>query len=192
MLKESGFSMILTFLFFLYSSQAQAQDTLASGLYRVKNNEIKLEKNKKLDELPYIGKEFSISFELFLDTYPAAEVPWANILHLTIGGNSENMGDRIPGLWITPGKELHVASAISGNSNNFDNFVIETGKWMKLEINQKVVDGKSMFEVLLDGESKRSVENTTPQKFDNIKVFAGDDYYPAADGKIKNLKIATS
>ena len=49
-----------------------------------------------------------------------------------------------------------------------------------------------MFEVLLDGESKRSVENTTPQKFDNIKVFAGDDYYPAADGKIKNLKIATS
>ena len=49
-----------------------------------------------------------------------------------------------------------------------------------------------MFEVLLDGESKRSVENTTPDKYENIKVFAGDDWYPAADGKIKNLKIATS
>merc|ERR1719209_1228211 len=151
MLKESGFSMIFTFLFFLFSSQAQTQDSLTSGsdkiwndndcphvenkkdcqdaecckahctndknctavnfkpgdcvlrgckctglvepswenagykgyvvtdllgLYRFNKNEIKLEKNKKLDELPYIGKEFSVSFQLFLDSYPAADVPF--------------------------------------------------------------------------------------------------------------------
>ena len=49
-----------------------------------------------------------------------------------------------------------------------------------------------MFEVLLNGENKRSVENTTPEKYDNIKVFAADAWYPAADGKIKNLQIVTS
>merc|ERR1711970_1160389 len=88
MLKESGFSMILTFLFFLYSSQAQAQDTLATGVYKANNNEIKLEKNKKLDDLPFMEKEFSVSFELFLDNYPAAGVPYVSVLHFTMGNRS--------------------------------------------------------------------------------------------------------
>ena len=52
------------------------------------------------------------------------------------------MGDRIPGLWVTPGKELSVTSAISGNLNNFENYAVESGKWIKIEINQKLVDGK--------------------------------------------------
>merc|ERR1711970_1234094 len=189
MLNESGFSMILTFLFFLYSSQAQAQDTLETGVCRATNNEIKLEKNKKLDELPFIGKEFSISFELFLDNFPAADVPYVSVLHFTVGADSGNMGDRIPAVWVKPSKEIHITSAISGNVNSFENYAIETGKWNKIEINQKLVDEKYMFEVLINGESKRSVENTSPDKYENIKVFAGDDWYPAAEGKIRNLKI---
>merc|ERR1711970_1141325 len=192
MLNESGFSMILTFLFFLYSSQAQAQDTLETGVCRATNNEIKLEKNKKLDELPFIGKEFSVSFELFLDNCPAADVPYVSVLHFTVGADGGAMGDRIPAVWIMPSKEIHITSAISGNPNSLENYAIETGKWNKIEINQKLVDEKYMFEVLINGESKRSVENTTPDKYENIKVFAGDDWYPAAEGKIKNLKIATS
>merc|ERR1739844_639466 len=184
LLKESGFSMILAFLFFLYSSQAQAQDTLATGVYKANNNEIKLEKNKKLDDLPFMEKEFSVSFELFLDNYQAAGVPYVSVLHFT-------MGNRIPAVWVMPSKQIHVTSAISGNANSLENYAIETGKWNKIEINQKLVDGKYMFEVLLNGESKRSVENTTPDKYENIKVFAGDDWYPAAEGKIRNLKIIT-
>merc|ERR1739844_192003 len=187
MLKESGFSMILTFLYFLFSAQVQAQDSLTTGLYRYNNNEIKLEKNKQLDELPYIEKEFSISFELFLNSYPGADV-----LHLTLGENMAKMGDRIPWVWIRPSKEIHVASAVSGVPSSAASYPVESGKWIKMEINQKQVDGKYMFEVLINGESKRSDENTTPAKYDNIKVFAGDDWYPAADGKIKNLKIFTS
>ena len=101
-----------------------------------------MEKNKQLEELPFIGKEFSISFELFLDSYPAADVPWANVLHLTLGENNATMGDRIPGLWVTRGKELSVTSAISGNLNNYENYAVESGKWIKIEINQKLVGGK--------------------------------------------------
>jgi len=172
--------------------QLDATMMVLGGLYRANTNEIKIEKNKKVDELPYIGKEFSVSFELFLDSDPAADVPWATVLHLTIGGNIAAMGDRIPAVWVTSAKELHVASAISGSSNSHENYPVEIGKWIKVEINQKLVNGKHMFEVLLDGERKRYVENTTPDKYDNIKVFAGDDWYPAALGKIKNLKIATS
>ena len=52
------------------------------------------------------------------------------------------MGDRIPGLWVKSGKELHVTSAISGNLNNYENYAVESGKWIKIEINQKLVGGK--------------------------------------------------
>merc|ERR1739844_18632 len=97
MLKESGFSMILTSLYFLFSAQVQAQDALTTGLYRYNNNEIKLEKNKQLDELPYIEKEFSTSFELFLNSYPGADVPWVNVLHLTLGENMAKMGTEFLG-----------------------------------------------------------------------------------------------
>merc|ERR1719222_102057 len=183
--------MILSLLYFLFLSQAQAQDSLTSGLYRFNNNEIKLEKNKQLDELPYIGKEFAVSFELFLDSYPASDVPFANVVHLTLGENMVKMGDRIPAMWIRPTKEIHVASAVSGQHSSAASYPVESGKWVKVEINQKLVDGKYMFEVLINGESKRSDENTTPAKYDNIKVFAGDDWYPAADGKIRNIRIAT-
>ena len=46
-----------------------------------------------------------------------------------------------------------------------------------------------MFEVLINGESKRSDENTTPAKYDNIKVFAGSPWYEGQKGYLRNLKI---
>jgi len=161
------------------------------GFY-INNDEIKLEKNKKLDDLPFIGKEFSVSFEFFLDSYPAADVPYVNVLHLTREDDGQKMGNRIPGLWIKPSKELHESFSISGNWNGAANHAIESGKWNKVEINQKLVDRKYMFEVLLNGESKRSLENTTPDKYENVKVFASNPWYPAADGKIRNLRIISS
>ena len=168
-----------------------------------------MEKNKKLDDLPYIGKEFSVSFELFLDSYPAADVPYVNVLHLTREDDGQKLGNRIPGLWIKPTKELHESFSINGDWNSVANHAVESGKWNKVEINQKLVDGKVvilisvdtysfihyfqyMFEVLLNGESKRSIENTTPEKYENVKVFASNPWYPAADGKIRNLRIISS
>ena len=33
------------------------------------------------------------------------------------------------------------------------------------------------------------MENTNPLSYENVKVFAGDDYHPAADARYKNLKL---
>ena len=33
----------------------------------------------------------------------------------------------------------------------------------------------------------RKVENTNPQSFEDVKVFAGDNFYPASDATYKNL-----
>ena len=32
------------------------------------------------------------------------------------------------------------------------------------------------------------MENTNPQSFEDVKVFAGDNFYPAADASYMNLK----
>ena len=74
-----------------------------------------------------------------------ADVPWATILHITKGDNIAAMGDRIPAVWVTGAKELHVATALSGSSNSPENYPIEIGKWIKVEINQKLVNGKVLI-----------------------------------------------
>ena len=46
-----------------------------------------------------------------------------------------------------------------------------------------------MFSVVINGESQRSDPNTAPARYNKVHVFAGDPWYPPADGAIKNLKI---
>ena len=49
------------------------------------------------------------------------------------------MGDRIPGVWVTDKKELHVSFAINGQANLFKNLgkVEEKTPAIKIEISQK-------------------------------------------------------
>ena len=47
-----------------------------------------------------------------------------------------------------------------------------------------------MFEVIKDGVSQFKTENTKPTRFENVTIFTGGKFYPAANAKIKNLKIS--
>ena len=102
---------------------------------------IAITKNNQFMELPYIGKEYSVSFEFFINKMPT-EV-YQTIIHLTTGENCCGMGSRIPAVWAMSSKEFLVASGVSGNGNLFKKFPgMEENKWYKLEINQKLVDAK--------------------------------------------------
>ena len=48
-----------------------------------------------------------------------------------------------------------------------------------------------MFEIYLDGEMKWSIENTKAIELEKAKVFAGDNFHPPLDGKIRNVFIQT-
>ena len=39
----------------------------------------------------------------------------------------------------------------------------------------------------MDGKQIQSVEIKAPKSYKNVKVFAGDDFYPGADASYKNL-----
>ena len=58
---------------------------------------------------------------------------------MTIGGNWEAYGDRIPALWLNGGSNpyLTAASAINGNSNYHINHEVTTNTWIKVKMHQK-------------------------------------------------------
>ena len=94
-------------------------------------------------QVPFLGKEFSISFELFINKLKT--VPWESIIHLTTDGNIGKMGERIPGVWVKDGKQLFVAFAISGEDNRHKAVVaLEENKWIKVEISQKPTADKKV------------------------------------------------
>ena len=112
------------------------------GLAFVSKTSFTLAKNVELIELPSVGKEFSVSFGLFINKIGTN--PWQNVIHLTAGGDNNQMGHRIPGVWVTPAKKLCVASGINGNKNE-NKFVkenVEENKWYNIVITQKLVEGK--------------------------------------------------
>ena len=48
-----------------------------------------------------------------------------------------------------------------------------------------------MFEIFIDGKQVKVAENTKAEKFNQVKVYSGSDFFLAAVGKIKNLYIET-
>jgi len=165
-----------------------------TGVNYRKDGVITLKKGSLLTILPYIGKQFSVSFDLLITKM--GSYAWQNVLHLTVGPNGDAVyGSRVPLVAVTPAWSLHVTSAISGNWNGGgDAKGLEQGRWIKVDILQKErADRKGRrkweFEVLIDGRSKMKMENKKPEKFENIKVYASDPWHPGVAGKIRHLSI---
>ena len=43
------------------------------------------------------------------------------------------------------------------------------------------------YKILIDGEEKLSLVNSSPQTFENVKVFSSDPWVEAADAAYQNL-----
>ena len=100
-----------------------------------------IKQNNQLVLLEYLGKEYKISFEVFAGHFK--EDAYQSVIHFTLGGNSDNYGDRTPAVWIKNDKKVTIASAISGDKNAFDDICcLVAQKWTKIEISQTLVDGK--------------------------------------------------
>ena len=107
---------------------------------------IQVERSKLLGVLPWLGKTFSISFDMVIPDLSKNTAIWTNVLHLSSDGNCCKSGERIPGIWLHNGKKVTAAMDISGNGNKY--FFGEGDKeWLKqgtskIKISQKQVDGK--------------------------------------------------
>jgi hypothetical protein len=46
-----------------------------------------------------------------------------------------------------------------------------------------------MYNIWINGEKVYTVENTQAKKFEQVKVFSGDNFLNPVEGKIRNLFI---
>ena len=100
---------------------------------------IDVEKGNLLTTLTSIGPSFEISLDVKINSWKSG---YANIIHLSEGGECCNVGQRIPAVFTyNNGKTLYVSSAIGddgnyGISGNWYIPEIPRNSWFKLVISQ--------------------------------------------------------
>ena len=151
-------------------------------------------KNTLLRTIPKLSRTYTIKFDFNPRVFQSG---WTNIIHLTTGGNCCNYGYRIPGVWFhgassrSTKNRLHVCSAVNGKGNFCWNsgVTIPRGKWTTVFITQQPEGNSYRYTVKVGNVQIGTVINSQAREFSNVKVFASDNWYNAAQGSIRNLVI---
>merc|ERR1712142_140390 len=163
----------------------------------VNPGELCLKRGQLLQVLDYMGREYIFTFSLYLYSYQPRDQK-SSVIHFTTTGDDGNYGDRNPAVSLSgqgnnPDK-IVVGSSVNGNVNfhvySERKYPLKT--WIPIKISRQLIDGKFIFKVVIDGEPVLSQVNKLPTEFTNVKVFASDPWYPAANGKIRNVFLNTN
>ena len=130
----------------------------------------------------------SVSFWLRIDKLYQH---WRNIFHLTnTDKNCCANGDRIPGVWITPGgSKIYISSGT--NSNNDDGFVTGSLRIHKKQFITIVWDGTNVY-VYINGILNTKYTHSSPLTSTNSNAifYIGDPWHGQTDGLlIKDFKL---
>ena len=150
-----------------------------------------LERNTLLKTLPTLTKEWKVSFE-FKPTSYNQEGTFAQILQMTIGGQSANIGDQTPTLMIHKTKGVYISTTLDGKASvgkYFKEKKPPINEWTSVEISQAKKRSNYIFSLVIKGETLWSVENTRPMQFSNVHVYAASAWYVAQAGSIRGFKI---
>ena len=149
-----------------------------------------LKRNTLLTTLPTLPKEWRVSFEFNPQNYNSRG--YAQILQLTIGGKSGQVGDRTPALWIHKTRGVYISTTLNGKPNVGKLFRTKKppiNEWTAVEISQMKTGSKYFFSLVIKGETLWSVENTEPTQFSNVQVYASSNWNVAQAGSIRGFKI---
>ena len=149
-----------------------------------------LKKRSVLTTLPILTKEWKVSFEFNPKSYNYRGL--AQVLQITRGGKSENIGDRTPSLWIHRTRGVYIVTTLNGEANVGKFFAKKKppiGEWTRIEISQAKQDSDYMFSLTIGDEKVWSVANSKPQDFSDVKVYASSPWYVAQAGNIRGLQI---
>ena len=149
-------------------------------------------KNSRLITLPQLTKEWKVSFEVNPTDYKYTG--YASLLHMTIGGNRDQVGDRSPAIWLHKTQGVLVSSTIDGRVSYSKKVkpLPAVGIWTKIEVCQ--MDKGSAFEFSITIGDKRvfTKTNSKPMELKDVKVYLGSPWYTHQKGFVRNLKIETS
>ena len=141
-------------------------------------------KNNLLTTLPTLPQEWM--GEVLLKPTNLDNPDWTSILHMTIGRNYENPGDRIPAVFFRPSEGLMI---VQKKKQEILLPAPEIDKWTKIQMFQKIENGNTKIKLFINEKEILSTVNFKPTRFENVKVYASDPWDPAQPGSIKNLSI---
>ena len=152
-------------------------------------------RNTLVSTIPKLSTSYTVRFEFNPTSFQSG---WTNIIHLTsTGGNCCKYGDRVPGVWFWSSStnaqknRFHICSAVNGNGNFCYNSAVSVprGQWTTVEITQRPEGAYYRYEVRVGNVLIGSVINKQAKVFTNVKAYASDNWYNAAQGMIRNLVI---
>ena len=126
--------------------------------------------------------------ELKLKGFPTNQ--WVNVFHITRSEN-HGRGSRYPALFLNNGY-FHFTTCIDDFFNyqkNFYQITTDHHQVYDITIQQKLLDGKWMYQVFVDGIMIVSKENTKTIVLDEAKLYLSDPWYNAANVEFTYLRI---
>ena len=178
-----------TFLKIITSKHAQFSEPVCNDWATTffHPSEHQIEKNSLLTTIPTLAREWRVTFDFNPKSY---NNKWTQVLHMTIGGDSGNIGARTPALWMHRTRGVLVSSASQPTAGKFIPGKNPTvNKWAAVEISQIKIGYKYIFSLVINGETLWSVENMRPKEFSNVIVYASSPWSPAQAGSIRRLQI---
>ena len=156
--------------------------------------DVALSKDNVVWSTPEWSEEFKIEFDVIVEKELSND--WVNIMHMTTG-NDNGLGARIPGVWANKNKYFHSCFRVNGDDDYCQNHDYQLDKLYHFEISQhKEISqyystGEAIYSITVNGEVIHEIINTTPMKFENVKLYLGNPWYEtfAPYGTVSNLKI---
>ena len=177
---------------FFFPGFAEGQEMIWKTAFS-RTREHELSQNRLLTTLPRMTKEWKVSLEVNPTDYTFTG--YANVLHLTIGGkglgSSAKEGDRIPAIWIHKTRGVMISSALNRKASYTKTFkmIPPVEEWTKIEVSQKLVESKYIYNISIGKKNVLNVENKKPVELPDVKVFAGSPWYTARMGFLRNLEL---
>ena len=151
-----------------------------------------LKKNNVIEEKDILPRGWKVSFRII----PTDIVQdWSNILHATIGGNTERDGDCTPAIWFK-GNSLKpfICSSINGNKyscSTFPDLPLYKLTTIQVQQIQSTSDQLYYFEIYIDKNRVHRLINKNPKIFSEIKYYASDSFSQPAQAKFGNFRLTT-
>ena len=176
----------------LGSGKAQGQNQLTewTTAYSMEGSH-EVAKNALLTTLPKLTTEWRLSFEVNPTDFKYNG--YASLLHLTIGGNRGQVGDRSPAIWLHKSRGVLVSSAIDGKVAYSKTVkpLPAAGEWTKIEVSQVLLGANHVFSISIGDKEVFTKMNSKPVELSRVKVYSGSPWYTNQKGFLQKLKIET-
>ncbi|XP_066934784.1 uncharacterized protein [Clytia hemisphaerica] len=145
--------------------------------------------------VPRLSTEWIVDFQFVLNGPHTSTHNYCNIFRIGKGDNWTNYGDRLVALFFHKAvlnNNLSIFTAINGADRNIHGDTIIYDVEYKVKVQQKY-HGNNIYKihVHINDQEVSVVENAIQhvRQFYDLKVYVGDPWYPACNGKISNVKI---